>query len=561
MPTVPRLNDAPVQEAATPNVRFSADAPLESFGGGKGVEAVFETGQKILGGVADIVEEQRKQADALAVANFKDKAIREKNRLFWGDEANGFYGAVSKRGQEALAAKGEYLKAFSDFSTKEYEGLANDRQKQMAAQVMREQEYDLSGNLNRHVAGEVEKFRRAVTDSSLNTLQDDATKNWVVPGKISKSIEDQRKAILEYAGTANIPLEQQNEFIKRQVKEAESKTHSKVINAMVNSKEATVAQVYFDSVKGTMTSDDVEKTERIVKEGTTRLMGQKYEDELIRKFGSDETAALREARDIENPEHRDEAVRRLKVRYAEDKEAQRNSAEARLKSAVAYAQQSKERPAPDVWNTMTPQEQQTVDEVIQGKFVVTDLNRLYKIKQMVHTPEFKEMNLTLEMNRIAPSDLKELMDLQTGLRGGSSGAKSLADGIRNDQEIINTKLKKAGFNPASKNKTILDTVDVIRKSIDDEVVREQKKTGERITNEELEKIASFAVKKHIIERGAFSILDKEEYGYKLKPGQIILDVPKEERVKITDTLKRNGKSVNERTILDLYNRKTQKNAD
>lgn len=554
MPVVPRLNDNPVQEASTPNVRFSADAPLEAFGGGEKVAAAFEAGQKLTGVVADIVKEEQKSADALAVSNYKDKLIREKNKLFWGDEANGFSGAKSKTGKEALAAKENYLAAFKDFSTKEYESLSNDRQKSLAAQVMREQEYDLSGNLNRHVAGEIEKFRTDVTKSAIASLTDDASKNWMTEGKISSVIQDQRKAIMEYAGTANIPLEQQNEVVKRQIKETESKTHSSVINSMINSKEPAVAQVYFNAVKDSMTSEDSQRVSNLLKEGTTRMMGQQYEDELIKRYPNDEPAALKAAREIDNPDHRDEAVRRVKLRFNEDREAQRAQSENRSKVAIEFAKQNKERPAPEMWNALSPEEQKVVDTVIQGGYVVTDVNRLYKLKQMVHTPEFKDMNLALEMNRIAPNDLQQLMDLQTGLRGGNAKSKELADGIRSDQEIINTNLKAAGINPSAKNKNVQDTVNNFRYKVDQIVVREQARLGRKVTNEELEGIVRSQLKTGITEQG--TLFDTKKKAFELNPGEKFIAVPKDERQKIVDELNSKKIPVTEKLIIDLFNRKT-----
>lgn len=556
MPTVPRLNDSGVQNSGIPNVSVSGDAPIESFGGGQGLSNVFESGTKMVGEVSDYLKKEEEAADLLAVENLKDKLIRKKNLLYWGDGQNVF-GAVSKRGQEAMESKQGYVEAFNDFTSKEISALSNDRQKALATRVAREQEYDLSGNLNRHIAGEIERFKIDVTKSSIESLQDDASKNWMNPDKISKSISEQKSAILNYHDSANVPEDQQNIVVKRQIQEAESKTHSGVITSMVHAKEPLLAQGYFNAIKDRLTGQDLSKVESIIKEGVVRANGQKMEDEIYNKHQGSEQDALKEARQIENPEYRDEAVRRLKMRFSEEREAKRADAETRTKAAIEYAKVHKERPPEAVWALMAPDERKAVDFTIQGGNVVTDLNRLYQIKQMVGTPEFQKMNLILESSRISKSDLEPLMDLQTGLRGGANKAKELADGIRSDQEIINTTLKTAGINPSSKTTSVQVKVDAYRKAVDDEVVQTQKQTGKKVTNAELEEIAKRLLKESITVKGI--LFDSKKRLFEATPEERALAVPKNDRQQIIDSLRRAKVPVTENTIIDIYNRK--KNSD
>ncbi len=558
MPTVPRY-DSQVEQKALPNVRVETRVPEEAFGGGPSFDGVIQQSQRLASQSGQIFQQQKEKADDLATIEYQTKLSSKKQELFWDPKS----GAFGRKGKDALGAREEYGTQFDKYADDLEKGLGSEDQRAMAKKIRMKERLDLDGQIERHTFGEVQTFQEQTVKAGVATARNDGVLNYADPGKINNSVRLQEALI--YQNAAGKPAA----LVQLEIQDARSKTHSEVVNRMLANGQDLTAKAHFEKNRDMFTGEDAEHLEKALKEGSLRGESQRQSDAILART-SDMPTAMAKAKAIQDPQVRDAVSERLKSEFGIKKQAQDQRVENlhRLATDIIDKTGNVDKIPPTTWSQFSLSERSQLKSYAkmrrEGTEPETDWNDYYGLKMMASTPagkdDFKNMNLLVYRNKMADSEFKEITNLQTGLRNGDEKATKTLDGFQTDQQIVNDSLLSAGIDATPKpDSNEAPKVANFRRQVDIQVRQIQERTGKKATNEEVQGVVDNLMVKGVTEKGWFWDTKKRAFevgaGEKLEVN--IKDIPKADRAKIEDALKRRNIAVTEEKILEVYSRKLQ----
>lgn len=561
MPRVPRY-EGQVQEQGIPGVRFSTQTSLESFGGGESAAGVTRAFAGAVNEVAKVYEFNKAKADDSALKDYEMQALKKKNELMH-DPNNG---ALNKSGKDAFNVTQEYGDEYKKFLDELDSKLSDDNQKAMARNIRARYSEDLNVTLNRHTSGQIKQYEEQQTKAGVELHMQDAILNYGDPTKVQGAIQNQKAYILDYAQKNGVPPERSAIMIS----EAESKTHYSVMNRMLNNNQDQLAENYFKQNKDKFVGTDALNAEKVLEEGILRGKSQRFSDGILRK-GLGLGESLEEARKISDPKLRDETTRRIKDLFSEKKAAEEEVKSKLFENAAIFAEQNKDRPDPETWLKLDLNQRNAIDSRIkqlrQGIDPETSWTDYYDLKTIASNPstksQFLKMNLMEYRPKMADAEFKELINLQTGLRNGDSGADAMLDGIRTDMQVVNDTLRAAGMNPTPKKGTNeAEKVSLFRAKVDEQVAIYKRQTGSKsIGNDKVQEIVdNLLVKGEVPGTGFFGLFKTKRSMFEVQPGEQIVievdDIPKAELNKIKDAMQRRGIPYSDQKAIELYSKKT-----
>lgn len=325
MPRVPRYDAPKVQEASTPNVRFNTNVSQDTFGGGQSAANLNRSVGGVLNKFNKIQLEEKRKADNLASLEADQKLSSIETRLVYDPEV----GAVNKKGKDAFGVSGTTLKSFDSEADAIEKSLSNEDQKMAFRKMRISRRAAIEKQLTRHMSREINQHDKQVTESYLLNEQDAATKNFHDEGRVQISIQRQQAAIYQHAERNGMP----EEWIKNRLKGETSKTHSSVINQLVNLNQDERAKEYFKKYKDQLTGKDSASLSKVLKEGSLRGGSQRKADKILDKAG-DRKEALGLARKIKDPELRDLVEKRVNSHFSIMKQAEREEQDSIYQNAI-----------------------------------------------------------------------------------------------------------------------------------------------------------------------------------------------------------------------------------
>jgi len=564
VPTVPRYGDQRVGLQGLPNARVSVDAPLEAFGGGQSAAQVSQATEQVGRVAVDLAMQEKQKADDTATQEAYAKTIREKNRLMYDTDQND-PGAAMKKGKDSFGTVDEYGGKYQKFNDDVEASLANDTQRAMFKKIRLSQENDLNESLQRHVFAESRQFEEQTFKSGVAAAREDGVLNYQKPGSVDRSLADQRALIIDNAQRNGLPPE----VVKMQLAEASSKTQSTIVERMLANGQDLAAKNYFDSTKDQMTSQDVVQLEKAVEEGSIRGESQRKGDAFWLQSGGDLKVALGSAKKIEDPKVREATEHRLRQMASDASAAERQSEEKYFNQAADIAEQTQERPNAVIWANLNLGQRNAIDNRIEQlkKGIEAEPNgeEYYNLRTMASTPQTKERFLQTDirqfMAKMTKQETHQLIELQAGMRSNDPSSLKTLDGFRGDAQIVNDTLLAAGVDPTPKaGSNDAKNVALFRRQADDQQRALQEKLGRKATNEEMQAIVDNLIVKGVTSKGW--LWDTKKSAYQLTSGETIevsaKDVPRGDRIKIEEALRKNNRPVTDKAISDLYNRKIQK---
>lgn len=565
MPTVPRLQE--VQDQGFKVQQFQDNGVSNQFGQ---VAKSFESLDKASAGIASETEKyllkEKKQADDSVITDAKTRLIKERNDLVYNPEN----GALSKRGKDAFGVVSQYGELFDQRAAEIEKGLTED-QKFDFKKEREQQSAELNGLLGRHLQSEAQAFDKNNTNSAIDVSRNDAVLNYNIPGKIDQSIADQNIVLSKYADKMGIPRDS-DQFKELLIGNA-SKTHSGVITRMVNNEQDMQAKEYFESNKESLSGQDLIQAEKLVEAGTLRFESQKKSEEITKSSPSYKDA-LESVRSIEDPKLKDETRKRVESYFSEQARAAEFDQKKTYEDSFHLLDQSKGKmniPL-SVRKKMSPEELKSLDawqdQLLSGRKSITNWDDYYNLKTLAANPQtkndFMKTNLLEYRTKLADSEFKDLVNIQTSLQTGDGRADPLLNGYRTDSEIVNTTLGSIGVNVNSKNESILERVNDFRRQADEQKILLQQRTGKPASTQEFQQIVDALSTEIITKERLFFLPDAKQRVFELGKGEAIKavkvdQVPKGERVKIEDALRRNRIPVTDKTITDAYLQKLRGN--
>ncbi len=388
------------------------------------------------------------------------------------------------------------------------------------------------------------------------------------PGKVDSAIKNQEAIIIDRANREG----RSPEWVKEQVGDAQSKTHSSVIQRMLANGQDMAASEYYKSIKDQIGGGEVTQVEKSLEEGTLRGQSQRESDKIVGST-KDLTSALDQARKIEDPKLRDETTSRVKDFFTTKRLAENEAKETDYVGATNIIEKTKnfDNVPPNLLVKMTPAERTSLrnyaDNLREGKKPVTNWDDFYNLRTMASSnstkTKFMQTNLMEYRPSLADSEFKELANLQAQLRNGDEKAEKTLDGYRTDAQIVDGALTSAGFDATPKQGTDdAKKVNQFRRKVDERIAQHQQNTGKKATNEEVQSIVDTMMVEGVSEKGW--IWDTKKRLFELNPGESIEigvdDVPPAEKAKIESALKKNGMPVTSENIVKLFSKKISRKA-
>jgi len=552
MPRVPTLPQ--VEERALPGVKVAGDAPLAAFGGGDALAGFSNAVQKTGGTLIKLVEEEKRNANDVAATGAWSDLSKKKNDLVYNPET----GAMTRKGKNAFGVVEEFGTKFDQLADEIEEGLANEDQKALFRRIRAKERQELDTHLQRHVYAESKAFDEETTKSGLAAARENALLNFTDPKKIQESIAMQRVLLTSYAGRQGLSTDGE----KLLMQEAESETHTGVIQRMLTQGQDLAAKRYFEANREGLTGKHAQAVEKALEEGSIRGESQRQADALWQKAGGNLTAAMKLARGIEDPKVRDETERRLEHRAGAEERAQRLGQDKLYERWALVLEQSKgdlDKVPPGVMASLSAGHRKALrdyaDNLRRGIEPERNSPDYYNLKQMAATPElqakFLETNLMIYKPTVAGSDLHELIQLQTSLRNKDSKADEVLNGFRSTKQVVDEAFEAAGFSANPKTDKEAEKLNKFHKAVDDEIRLHQAQTGKKVSTEEAQKIADRLLIKQVTHKGWF--WDTKRAGFEVDE-----EVPEEERKVIESKLRSRGMRPTPEMIFNVYQKSQEK---
>lgn len=563
MPTVPRYSDRQItQQQALPNVRVQTDLPDGAYGLGPASQRVTDAAQNLGNTVHKFIMDEREKADDLMTQKAWAELTTRSNNLMYDSKE----GAMTRKGEAAFGVVDEYGARFDkDAEDISQNMLKNDRQRQIFEQIRLRKRTEFHQNLERHTFTERERFQEEVLQTGLSTAKEDAVLNYQNPGKIQESITMQ-KALLQ----SQIPAKGKD-WYEAETKRVESQTHTAVIGRMLANGQDMLASQYFKENKEAFSGQDVARVENSLKEGTLLGESQRQTDAIIQKTGSLQQA-LQMAKSIEDPKLRDAVSSRVRDEFSLRKAAETDARERIFQGMTNVLEQnggdidSLRRTQHDKWTLLPMAERKALEDWArmkrEGTPPSTDWDLYYELKTRASSDAtkggFLTENLKLYRAKLADTEFKELVSLQSSMRTGDSKSNEILSGYRTHSQIVNDTLSAAGFDPSPKaGKEEARKVNLFRRKVDEEIITLQTKTGKKATSEDVQRIVDNLTAKVITKPGIF--WDTKKRVFELEANETfaidVKDIPRGERLKIEEALRSNAVPITDDAIVDLYNRK------
>lgn len=551
MPTVPRL-ESTIQQARAPDLNQNTAAPDAAFGLGARAQSVAPA-------LNEFIAKAKQNADELSVL----EADRQLSQLETGllyDEANGIY---NRKGKDALSLPGEIEESFNKNASQIESTLTTDVQRRKFQEMKMRRQADIGRTVARHVSTEIKNYENQETEAYLQSETANAVLNYQDPERVRVALGRQKEVIAQFGNRNGLPAE----VIKVKMQQAESDVHKQIINRMIGNGDDLGAEAYFNANKDFIAGNDIAAVEKNVVDGSIRGASQREADKITSK-GLSMSQALAEAKNIENPRVRDETTERIKSEYAVQAAAKRDFEEKAQVDAANFIDQRNDldayiREKPQIWNSLSINQRENIKQYAQakksGKNIATDYQTYYDLRTLAETPatreKFLETDLMSYRNNLGDTEFKEMVKLQSGLRKGDSKAQKTLDGYRTNSQIVSDALLAIKVNPKKNPQAVAS----FRQAVDREVQQLQERTGKPASNQEMQSIVDNLTTEVVTKKGFFYDSKKRvfELGEMDKPDLEFNDVPKAERAKIEDSLRRNGLPVSNETVLNLYIRKLE----
>lgn len=168
MIVVPRMDQAQIAPAPTPNVSGGPQVSAEGFGANIG-QAIQQFG----GVLGEIHQREQEKANVAAINQARIALADKEASYFDPNNENGLY---SYKGQDALKAPGALGSDLADFAQKYRQQLSNPIQQQAFDQLYSEHRLGLLDRVNTYALNEHDKFQTQAFQGSLETSLNAATK-------------------------------------------------------------------------------------------------------------------------------------------------------------------------------------------------------------------------------------------------------------------------------------------------------------------------------------------------------------------------------------------------
>lgn len=557
MPRVPVLEQR-VQQRPVSNLGISNQATRDAFGTSREFDEASQANLNLSRQVYRLAQEEKKRADQIKVLDADEQSSKLETRLMLDPET----GALNTRGENSFGVIDRVSKEYEDGIKQIEAGLTNDDQRFAFRRMTVPRRTSIDRRLQVHVARETQSYDSTVTENYIKSETDAAIASFDDPERVGAALSRQRAVYQDHAERNGLP----KEWVEQKTLEGSSRVHSGIISKLLAHGQDLVAQKYYKNNKDTISGKDQVILERTLEEGSLRGESQRKTDAIIGKELNLE-ASLEAARNIRDPKLRDETVRRVKQRFADQRLQEDQIREEAFSEAYTIAEETKNKdtiPA-ERWALLSPSQKNAIENRIRqlrkGIEPDTDWSTYYNLKSMASIPatqnKFLTTNLMSLRHKMSDPEFKELINLQTGMRKGDAKALGDAKGYLSTKQIVDGALRELDVNPNAKpGSKDAELGNRFRELVDKEIINLNKKD---LNNNEKRDIVKSLQVEVITNRGI--LWDTTKKVFELQPGEqfeIDIDqVPDIDKIKIREALQKRGLQVTDEEITRLYTLKLQ----
>lgn len=549
MPKVPVYQQNQVQDSQVPERSAIAKPNAETLGGGeaginKAIDAVAPIYEKVF-------KDQREKADKVVLYEADARLSKLETSILHDPKT----GALNKQGRDAFdvgtVAMSEYEKSAMEIE----DSLPSDDQKIAFARLRLERGSNIDRALNKHISTETVRYESEVATNFVKNEQDAAIKNYQDPERVRFALEKQETALKDF-GAANGMSEDK---IKQMVLTSKSKTHSEIINRLLNDDQDQTAQAYFNMNKDTISGDDLATVEAKLETGSTRGKSQRFVDSALKSKLS-EAEAINKARDIKEPKERDAAYERIKMEYGIRDAAKKKGLEEKHVGALNLIDKGGGRDLTKVsgWEQMEVSQRNSLKAYAEfkakGKEPPTNWTVYYDLQTKASNEGTRDsfisdslMDYRMDLDN---AKFSELVKLQAAMRKGERDPDGNLKNFTSMDVTLKGIMKDAGLSPDNK-----DDVVRFKTRLGDMQDIMQTNTGKKMSPVEYKEAARELVKERVIKRdfwfdGKTNALDGSDED--LKKAVKFEDVPKDKITAIQDLLRKNKMSMSNENVRLIY---------
>lgn len=498
MPTVPRY-ERQVREDAVPAVSLKSRPPEAGF------RIPGDEIARLGGAVSNVIEKAQEEADKVKIQGSRNSLNKwEIDNVY--DYKNG---AAAKTGEESFQIVPQLKESLDKFAADHKETLANDRQRQAFDAMVAERWGQVEQWANQHMARQLDIVKETTYKATLESSKDRAAAN---PASAETELAVMNQAIVDQYGGKLGP-----EAVSEEMKKNETDLHRRVIDAYLRDGADELARGYLQAKKERIDPDDIDQIETKIKRREAELGREKQERLSLAAVNIIESTG--DFNSIPKPV--------IEAMDVQTRSALRSYADKLAKSELE-----------------------------------TDWSTYYDLKKMAAAPgagkdTFLKEDLLKYRDKLADTEFKEIVGLQSKIRNGEDGEKLLG-GWRTEKMVVDDALLSAGINPNDDK----DQTAKMHRMVDDRVKALQEQKGKKLSDDEFQKVVDDVTMRVTVKRRGW--FDPEKNVFQLKPTDVVVtakesgDVPDEERVKIVETLQRNGIPVTDKTVVDFYNYRIRK---
>ena len=525
MPRVPTSGGPAVQEAALPDIRDRRQISADVLGGGESAQRLGQAAVQTVGVANDFFEEQKKIAD--------DTAVVEADTLLGEAQLKTMKKVEQLKGKDAAGANELAESEWEADAAKIREGLSNDDQRAAFDQAEAQRRLQLRKNVMGHSSREMQSYHNETYQSGRNLAVNEGIANWRDPEAVKDSINKQKVLINDFA----VKNGKSQEYIEEQTLVGTSKTHSGVINQMLDHDQFRSAKKYFRENKKEISAQDQDTLNDALEAGTLTGEAQEATDKII-AMGLSRQESLAEARKIEDPKKRDETVRRVNARFDEFKITKTELEQKRYQGVMDEIETTKARPPQSTWLKLTPAQRNAADARIKQLKTLSKAdpgsdtyysNLNLATNKATRMKWARETDVFLLRPKVSDDEFKELNELKNDILNSKFEA---ADAIETKNSIITNTLLNMGIDSGkSASKKDIRRGNLFRSRVEREVVALQEEKGRKITNQELRQIVNDLSVEVTVEGRFF---DEDKRVFELQNGDVLVvedidDVPEEDQ--------------------------------
>lgn len=531
MPQVPTYDQSQVQPQALPSARQQSVASPSLFG--ERSAQITQLGTALTQAGADFLSLETAAQERDNLEKTQAAEAEYKRRML-------DYQVQAQQNEIGAAAEGA-TKRFGEWHDKQIEeisrGLGNDAQRKVFSRIA-----TTTGLAGRH---EIATFEVSEKSKAGVAAYEASVANNINLGAIALTPESREyyRTRVENDTRAFAATRKMGEDVSQRLLDMKlAEYHAHVIQNIVNKGDPLGAEAYFTANKGEILDVKLrESVEAVLKAGTVKEVAQRTATKLIAD-GVDEKAGLAKIRGTLHGDEQEAAVIEWQGRWARDAAArERDQSTAADDAYGIYAKTGRMSAIPaGVIARLDGKVFLALKRDAQGLHTETDWDKWYALRQQAYAdPEgFSKRDLRKDFYYLGVAERKEIVAMQ---KAGLSEIK--------DSATLDTQLS------SMHNELGWGTGDMEKKGAFDRKTREavrlrETQAGRKLDETERQKI----IDRMVLEERRWFGANKRYYEVAgtTKEATFTPIVPADERLKITDALRRKGQAVTDENILRFY---------